>query len=206
MKLFCLLWVPLFYFFWSSLGTEQHTGAKGILALSLGSAAALAQFFLGALVDPGGFGAERWISGFADMVALPVLLPFAVFLLILPLGFSRDFASFALLWLIPDLALRLVSWSAQNNPVLLVIVPVLRTAVAAGMSFCLNLIMTRKAPAVIAGVLGIPLMPFAGTTSYWAFFCQDPDLGAVFLAVTAAPALCAAAYQCRQPRPPAARL
>ena len=200
MKLFCLLWVPLFYFFWSSLVPEQHTGAKGILALSLGSVTALAEFFLGALVDPGGFGAERWISGFVDIVAAPVLLPVVVFLLILPLGLSRDFAGFALLWLIPDLAIRLVSWSAQNNPLLLVTVPVLRVALAVGISFCLSLIMTGKAPAVIAGMLGIPLMPFAGTTSYWAFFCQDEYLGYLFLAITTAPALGAVAYRCRRPR------
>ncbi|MDR2495467.1 MAG: hypothetical protein LBD24_09630 [Spirochaetaceae bacterium] len=202
MRWFCLLWVPLFYLFWSAVAAEGHTGAKGILALSLGSIVALAEFFLGAFVEPGGFGADRWASGFVDIVAVPVLLPFAVFLLLLPLRLSRDFASFALLWLIPDLAIRLVSWSASNNPLLLIIVPLLRTALGVGVSFCLNLMMTGKASKVMAGFLGIPLLSFTGTTSYWAYFCQDEPLGRLFLALTFAPALAAVAYQCRQARAP----
>lgn len=186
MRLFCLLWMPLFYLFWSALMPKRNTGAGGILALILGSTVALILFFLGSFVQPGGFGLSRWISGFVDIAGVPVLLPLAAYLLLLPFGGSKDFANFALLWLIPDAAIRQVSWNVQNNPILLVLVPLLRTALVVGISFCINLIMSRRIPAGIA-VMGILLLPFTGATSYWAFFSQQASWGFLLFGITSVP-------------------
>ena len=178
MSLFCLLWIPLFYLFRRSISGE---GAGGVWALILGSITAIFQFFLGDLVNPGGFELSRWLSGFVDIVSLPVLLPMAVYaLLVLFQAFSGnlDFANFILLWLIPVAALRAVSWSTQSDPILLVLVPLLWTALAAGISFFINCMMSYpRWLTVIPSSLGILALPIAATTAYWALFSQQPLLG-----------------------------
>jgi hypothetical protein len=179
--------MPLFYLFWSSLSPGRNTGLSGIIALILGSVVGLAMFFFGSFVEPGGFGLSRLKSGFIDIVSLPVLLPLAVFLILFSLKLSKDFAGFALLWLIPDIWIRLVTWSAQNNPILLVLVPLLRTAIAVGISCCISLIMTRKIWFIIPGLAGILTVPITGTISYWAFFSHQPSLGCLLFIVTAIP-------------------
>ncbi|MDR2534705.1 MAG: hypothetical protein LBD29_01570 [Treponema sp.] len=190
MRLFCLLWTPLLYLLWSSLRPERTvSGVAGILSLTLGSIAGLIAFFLGALVDPGGFGLSRWISGFVDIVSVPVLLPFIVFLILLPFKRTKDFAGFALLWLIPDISIRLVNWSVQNNPLFLVVVPLLRSGIALGIGFCISLIAVKKVLTVILGIVGIFALPLAGATCYWAFFSHQTGWGYICFAITLIPGL-----------------
>ena len=192
MALFCLLWIPLFYFFWRSItGSNAHGWAWALIA---GSIVALVQFFGEPLIDPGGFGFSRWASGFVDIVALPVLAPLLVYLLLFLLKIvsgTSNFAGFALLWLIPGAAVRSLTWSAiQRDPVLLVLVPVLWTTIAAGIPFFISLIQADRRPAVISLCgLGMLFVPFAAATSYWAFFSQQAVMGAVFLLLAAAPML-----------------
>ncbi|GHU18212.1 hypothetical protein FACS1894163_09970 [Spirochaetia bacterium] len=127
MSLFCILWTPLFYLFRRSVSPVASAGGRW--ALLLGSIMALAQFFLGALVSPGGFGISRWVSGCIDIVALPVLLPLLVYLALIGLRIisadTPEFADFALLALIPNGVLRAISWSVPGDPILLVLVPLL---------------------------------------------------------------------------------
>ncbi|MDR2393260.1 MAG: hypothetical protein LBD93_03795 [Treponema sp.] len=188
--MFCFLWTPLFYLFWSALSPGKDTGLEGIGALLLGSFLGLLLFFLGPLMEPGGFEKSRWISGFVDMVSVPVLLPLLLYGLLCCFGLSRtwgDAVSFALLWLIPDMAIHTVSWSVQNQPLLLVLVPLLRTALAVGLPFLGGLLMTKKPVLILVAILGIIGLPLVGTTSYWAFFCQNPLLGSVFFGMTLIP-------------------
>jgi hypothetical protein len=190
MSLFCFLWMPLFYLFWSALAPKRNTGLGGIWALLLGSLLGLGLFFFGPLVEPGGFDLSRWISGFVDLVSVPVLLPLLLYGLLCCFGISRTWvnaANFALLWLIPDLAIHTVSWSIQNQPFLLVLVPLLRTALAVGIPFLGSLMTTRNPGLILAAILGIIGLPLAGTTSYWTFFCQNPVLGYVFFGITVIP-------------------
>jgi hypothetical protein len=190
MSLFCLLWTPLFYFFRRSVH-EEESGAGGVWALLLGSVTAVFQFFLGALVSPGGFGFSRWISGFVDIVSLPVLIPLAVYLLFVIFRVftgTADFANFTLLWLIPGGALRAVSWSALNDPILLVLIPVLWTAIAVGIPFFINLIAGGRLPVIISAALAILAIPVLAAASYWAFFSQRTMLGFLLLFVTLIPA------------------
>jgi hypothetical protein len=195
MSLFCLLWAPCFYFFRKSALSEANTPSGGVWALLLGSGAALAQVFLGPVVEPVGFGLSRWLNACGDMIGLPAVLPLAVFFLFMLLRIvpdSADATGFALLWIIPGGALRAVNWSSQRDPSLLILLPFLWTAVATGVPFFLKLILNARSPAAIPAFLGIPLVPFLAATVYWAFFSQDFFWGFVLLPVTAVPMVIAA--------------
>ncbi|MDR1250539.1 MAG: hypothetical protein LBK62_00065 [Treponema sp.] len=188
MSLFCLLWVPLLYLFRHSISDE---GGGSVWALLLGSVTAIFQFFLGHLVNPGDFGFSRWLYGFVDIVSLPVLIPLAVyFLFILFRVFSGNpnFANFILLWLIPVAALRAVSWGSLNDPILLVLAPLLWTALAVGIHFFISLIIrhSRWYVVVFSGICIVGL-PAAAASSYWAFFSQQPVLGYSLFAVVFIP-------------------
>ena len=189
MFLFCSLWVPVFYLFRRSIAGESGTGA--VWALLLGSLLAIFQFFFGNLIDPGGFGINRWIGGFLDVVALPVLIPiivYSLFILFRVFSGNADFTVFTLLWLIPSAALRALSWSSMRSPILLVLVPVLWTALATGIPFFINCII--KMPrwyVIISFGLFILVLPVAAVTSYWAFFCHQTLYGFIFFFVTMLP-------------------
>jgi hypothetical protein len=191
MILFCLLWIPLVYLLRRSLTDEG--GAGGVWALLLGSAAAVSRFLFGGLVDPGGFGFSRWVSGFVDVVSLPTLVPLAVYLLcILFKVFSGnpDFAGFTLLWCIPVAALRAVSWSSPGGPVLLVLAPLLWTALALGIPFFAGLMMSyARWYVLIPCSLCVLALPLVAATAWWAFFSQRPLLGLPFLAAALIPAV-----------------
>ena len=81
MIFFCLLWVPLLYFVRRPVSSGES--GKGIWILLMGFGAVVIHYFIGDLIRPGGFGFSRWMSGFIDLVALPVLFPFVVCLLLL---------------------------------------------------------------------------------------------------------------------------
>jgi len=191
MSLFCFVWMPLFYLFWR--GVAGNTAAAGgIWALLVGTVVALVQFFLGTVVTPGGFGFSRWMSGCIDIVALPALAPLLVYLLLV--GFkiitgTPDFASFALLWLIPGAAIRAVGWSSQSDPILLVLVPLLWTAIAVGIPFFITIIQNSRVFVIIPSSLAILIIPFAAASSYWAFYSQKISWGFLLLLIAAIPML-----------------
>jgi len=191
MTFFCLLWVPLFYLLRRSLNGEGSSG--GVWALLLGSITAIIQFLLGYILSPGGFGYSRLLFGFVEIVSVPVLIPFIMYLLISVFrGFSSnaDFADFSLLWLIPVGALRALSWSSMNDPILLVMAPLLWTALAVGISFFINW-MTASFNFLFAliSILCIFILPISAAATYWAFFSQQTLLGFVLLFVTHIPFL-----------------
>ena len=191
MSFFCFLWVPLFYFFRRSFSTG--CGAGAVWALILGSITAFFQFFFGNLVNPGGFGFFRWLYGFVDIVSLPVLLPFLVYSILVYfklISEKTDFANFALLWIMPTAAFRALSWSVLRDPVLLVLVPVMWTALAVGIQFFMELITEYTRWYVIFfSVLCICLLPAAAAAAYWAFFSQQNMLGFMIAAAVIAPLL-----------------
>ncbi len=157
----------------------------------LGSITAIIQFLLGNILNPGGFGFSRWLFGFVEIVSVPVLIPFVMYLLMFVFrGFSSnaDFGDFSLLWLIPVGALRALSWSSMNDPILLVMAPLLWTALAVGISFFINRMTISFNPlfAIIA-VLCIIILPISAAATYWAFFSQQALLGFLLLFVTHIP-------------------
>jgi hypothetical protein len=189
MSLFCFLWMPLFYLFWRSIA-ESGTDTGGVWALLLGSVVAFIRFLVGSFVNPGAFGLSRWFSACVDIVALPAVLPLlacAIFSRLRRVPGPANYANFALLWLIPGAAIRAVSWSTRNDPALLVLVPLLWTAIAGGIPFFIKMIegpaKSTHAPAFAA----MGALPFLSATVYWAFFAQKTALGFLLLAPTLAP-------------------
>jgi hypothetical protein len=190
MSLFCLLWTPLYYLFWRSLSPAGASGAGGILALLLGSLFALFKFFFGAIILPGGFGFSRWLSGCVDLVTLPVLLPLAICLGLAGLRVisgTVDFTGFALLWIIPMGALRAVNWAALGDPILLVLTPLLWTALGEGIPFLGALAARGSRLSRILALPAVLALPFLATTTYWAFFCQNLVWGIPLLVLSLAP-------------------
>jgi len=189
MTFFCLLWVPLFYLFRRSLVGAGNTSGS-VWALLLGSITAIVQFLLGYLFSPGGFGFSRWLFGFFEIVSMPVLIPFiAYFIMYIFGGFSdADFANFTLLWLIPVGALRALSWSSMNDPILLVMTPLLWTAIAVGISYLIIWMTNNFNPFIsVLAVLCMILLPVVASTAYWAFFSQQTLLGFLLLLVAHIP-------------------
>jgi hypothetical protein len=189
MSLFCFLWLPLFYLFWLSLAPD-NSGSGGVWALLLGSVIALVHFFLGDLVRPGGFGFSRWAAILIDIVVLPAAAPvivWGVFTALRIFSGSADLSSFALLWLIPGAGVRAISWSAQRNPSLLVLVPLLWTAIALGIPFFIRILMDTYGLRMLPPALGALIIPFIAATTYWAFFSQRYLLGALLFLITCLP-------------------
>ena len=191
MSLFCLLWTPLFYLFWRSVsGSRSFAGA--VWAALAGCITAILQLFLGFAVDPGEFGLSRWLNGFVDIVVLPAMIPLFVYLLLVVFRVvtgPSDFANFAQVWLIPFAIIRALAGITENDPVFLVLVPFLWTAIAVGIPFFINIILNSPIFAIIPASLGIIVIPLASASSYWAFFCHRNSLGFLLLAAAAAPML-----------------
>ena len=191
MTIFCFLWTPLFYLFWRAV-TGNGAYAGGLLALLAGSVVTFVHFFLGSFIEPRGFGFSRWVSGCVDIVSLPALLPFLVYLVLTALKLfsgTVNFANFALLWLIPGAAIRALGWISLGDPILLVLVPVLWTAIAVGVSFFITLLQTGRVFVIIPASFGILVIPVAAASSYWAFYCQKFSLGVLFLLAAVIPML-----------------
>ena len=156
----------------------------------MGTIIAFFRFFLGSFINPGGFGLARWVSACIDVVALPVALPFIICLVFA--GFriispQANFTNYAFLWLIPVAAVRALGWSSQNNPILLMGVPVLWTAVAAGLGLFLQLIQGGWGWKVIPAIVGAVVLPLTAATAYWALFTQNNFLGIVLLVLCLVP-------------------
>ena len=152
----------------------------------------MTQFFLGNLTEGEGFGLSRWLSGCIDIVALPVLLPLFIYLLLVCFRIvsgNVDFAGFALLWLIPCGAIRALSWSSIGDPILLVLVPVLWTAIAVGMSFFIDIIRKGLRLVIFPAFIAMLIVPFAAACSYWAFYAQKSTFGIIGLCVAVVPML-----------------
>jgi hypothetical protein len=191
MYIFCVFWVPLFFLFRRSITGEGGTG--GILALVLGSITAICHIFLGDIVEGGGFKFSRWLNAFVDIVALPVIIPlfvYLIFCLFKSFSGNYDFANFILLWLIPFAGIKALGWSSLRSPLLLVLVPVLWTALAVGLSLFINCILRNfRWYVVILCVIGIAVLPCTAAASYWAFFSQQTTLGYILFSVSMIPLL-----------------
>jgi hypothetical protein len=190
MTVFCFLWTPLFYLFWRSLHDESAlTG--GTWALLMGAIVAFFRFFLGSLVNPGGFGASRFVSACIDVVALPAALPFIVCLVFAAfriISAQSNFTNYAFLWLIPVAAVRALGWSSQRDPLLLMGVPVLWTAVVAGMGLFIRFIQNGWGWVVIPAILGTAALPLIAAAAYWALFAHYTLAGITLLVLCLVPA------------------
>ena len=183
--------MPFFYLFWRSISSKTNLLAA-VIAVLAGCFAVLIQYFVGSIIDPGEFGFSRWLSGCVDIVVLPALAPFVVYIFliifkVIPEPF--EFAHFAQLWLIPGAVIMAFTWSSHNDPIILILVPVLWTGISVGLSFFINLILNGRKWVIAPASLGILVVPFAAASSYWAFFAHKSNLGFLFLIAAVAPML-----------------
>jgi hypothetical protein len=151
---------------------------------------ALFGFFFGSFIHAEGFGLTRWVSACIDVVALPAVLPFVVGLIFAAfhlISLESNFTHYAFLWIIPVAAVRALGWSSQNNPLQLMIVPVLWTAVAVGIGFFIRLIQNHGGWVIFPAILGALALPLAAATSYWAFFAQRDFIGIALMVLSLAP-------------------
>jgi hypothetical protein len=194
MNFFCVLWLPLFYLFKRSL-TEENAGG-GVWALILGCLAAGIQFFNGPLVNPGVFGAARWLGALVDIIALPVIVPalvYALLILVRSLSPRTDPADFILVWLIPAAVLRGITLSGRGDPVLFVLTPLLWTAIALGLSFFAALALgSSRWYVTVPSILGLLALPCLGAAVYWAFFVQKTGLGFLLMGLQTLPVIVSA--------------
>jgi hypothetical protein len=198
MSLFCFLWIPLFYLFWRSIA-KPGTGSGEVWALLLGSVVACIRFLPGSFISPGAFGLSRWLSACVDIVALPAALPLLACILLVRLrvlGGTANYANFALLWLIPEAAMRTASWSVLNDPAFLMLTPVLWTAIAVGVPFFIAMTGRSRRGFVIPQVMAAVALPFLAATVYWAFFSQRNWLGLGLFVLTLVPLGASVAAHC----------
>ncbi|MDR2782913.1 MAG: hypothetical protein LBB48_03580 [Treponema sp.] len=198
MSVFCLLWISLFFLFWSALvpyNVEASDACTVILAVILGSVAAITQFFFGNFIAGGTFGKERWIGVFVDLVAVPALSPLFVYALFLLFRIAKDptgFGSFSLLWLVPSGILRAVQWGVENDPAKLLLIPVLWTCIVVCVSFFICLYLRKKTLVIaVCSCTGIVVIAPLAVTVYWAFFSQIMLVRWAVLAGTLALLICA---------------
>lgn len=191
MSFFCLLWIPVFYFYRLSI-TGVKTG-KGWLALLLGCVAVLARYISGPLVPSGGLGLFRWLSGFVDIVSMPVIVPLVVALLLVKKRVFPDnmnYAGFTLLWLVPLGMYYSLDKSSLYSPLVLVLVPLLWTVQTIGMSFFISCIFKyRKWYVTVPSIMAASVIPIAACTSWWAFYAQQTPAGCLSLFISLIPAL-----------------
>ncbi|GHT79565.1 hypothetical protein FACS1894130_08640 [Spirochaetia bacterium] len=191
MSLFCLFWAPLLLFLWLSLVPGEKNGAVYLWAAVLGTLAALIHYFAGDVINASGLALSRWFFALADIIIIPVGLPFLAWGILL--GFHRfdgkvEPVTFALIWLIPESITGFIKWSAQRNPVFLILVPILWTAVVFGGAFFIRPIRDNYSRWIsIFAVLGITAVSFLAASSFWAFYAQRTLSGLLLLLVTAIP-------------------
>ena len=191
MGLFCLLWITLFYLFWRSINAEDTVSGE-LWAFICGSIVAIVHFYFGRLIDPGGFGFHRWLSGAIDIVSLPVVLPLIISFIIFKAGLFKGTANivnFSLVWLVPGTIIKAISWSSLNDPLLLVVVPILWAAIAVGVPFFIAIIQDSRSYVIVLAILAILIIPLAAASSYWALYTHRSLLGVLFFLAATAPML-----------------
>jgi hypothetical protein len=208
MSLFCMVWAPLVLLFWFSLdaggnpvvggnvaggaGSEKPEGSGGVWALGLGVLVSLVHAFFGPFVKAAGFGLSRWFFALVDIVFIPAVLPFLFLALFTILGLLKDRpdpAKFVLFALLPAGVIRAVGWGAKNDPLYLVLVPVLWTALALGISFLVRIARARSFLVRIPCFLAVFLLPFTAASAFWAFYGQRDMVAIPLLAAVSIPAL-----------------
>jgi hypothetical protein len=158
----------------------------------LGGIAVAIQYFVGPLLDPGAFGLSRWMSGFVDIVSLPVLIPLmvcAALVMLKKFSATVDYAGFTLIWLIPLAVIRSMSGNIPS-PIPLVVVPSLWIAQALSIPFFISCILKKpRWYVIVPSALGIIALPIIATSSWWAFFVNRQMMGFLLIGASLIPAI-----------------
>ncbi|MCL2006697.1 MAG: hypothetical protein FWG77_01295 [Treponema sp.] len=196
MSLFSLLWIPLFYLFWCSISSIKNKNALyELLAFLGGCIIAGIVIAFGPLIDGGGFGFLRWLSGSLELFALPAVLPLLICILLFKLGLIQEvefFANITLMWLLPGAIVHTLFLSVTGDPILLMLIPILWAAIAVGVPFFIKLMMQgSNIYLTILACSGAVIIPFTAATSYWALFSQRNIIGFLLFSASTAPMIAA---------------
>jgi len=200
--LFCVLWLPFFYAFWSSVRPARTESAgqiaffEKICAIALGTLTGIIRFFFVNFIKAYGFGASRILSAFFDYAAFPVFLPliacFVFYKMMLKFfltDYQPDWTGFVILASIPQVLSCAIRWSSNPDPVTLVLTPVLRTSFAVILCPVFRFMLkktdtgpSRKSTArYLAGTLMIAGFLILITVIWWKFFSQENFTAGVLL-------------------------
>ncbi len=162
-------------------------------ALLLGCAAVFVLYLTGPVIAPSGFGLSCWLSGFTNLVSLPVLVPIVVCVLLIAFRLfpaDADIGGFTFLWLVPAAFYLSVNRSVLYSPLMLVLVPLLWTAQTLGISFFIDCIIKyRRWYIIIPSIPAAASLPLIASSAWWAFYSQQTLAGCLFLFVSIIPAL-----------------
>jgi hypothetical protein len=193
MSFFCMFWTPLVLLFWNSLDTRERGSSGGVWAFILGTLISVFHYLFYPFVKASGFGLSLWFYALIDIVFVPAALPLLVFALFTVLGLSgtgADPARFVLTALIPAGVLRAIGWSGQSAPLYLVLVPLIWTMLALGVSF-LARIDSGNFPLWLITLLSTIILAPAAAVVFWAFYGQMPFTRFLLLALLSIPSLIA---------------
>ncbi|MEW6563897.1 MAG: hypothetical protein AB1404_00190 [Spirochaetota bacterium] len=176
MILFSILWIPALYLFVEALQQPRDPEKKGmVLAVIGGSCFAVFYFFIPQFVPEGAFGFLRFLYGFFDVVALPVLLPLIFrYLLQIRYGHQKyiEIHQFVLMWLIPVALVKGIQWNINKDPILLVLVPLLWGALSIGLPWLINKAEEEIGFLSFLSYAGTVLLSLIATAAYWAWFSK----------------------------------
>jgi len=176
MILFSIFWIPALYLFVEALQQPQDREKKGlVLSILGGSFFAVLTFFIPHLVPEGSFGFLRWLHGFIDVVAFPVLLPLAV-RYALQIRYRHQsymkINQFILLWLIPVALVKSIQWNMHKDGILLVLTPLLWSALSIGIPWLLQKGEEEIGSLSFFAYTAAVALPLIATTAYWAWFSK----------------------------------
>jgi hypothetical protein len=176
MILFSIFWIPALYLFVEALQQTQDREKKGlVLSILGGSFVGVFTFFIPRLVPEGAFGFLRWLHGFIDVVAFPVLLPLA-FRYALQVRYRHqsyiEINQFILIWLIPVALVKSIQWNMHKDGILLVLTPLLWGALSIGIPRLLQKAEEELGFLSFLAYASAVLLPLVATTAYWAWFSK----------------------------------
>jgi hypothetical protein len=199
MILFCILWTPLILLLRLSRNAKNNGTSGRVVALFLGSAVSVLHQLFYPSSSAAGFGLSLWLYALINIVLIPAVLPFLVFAFLSVLGFFKDGADpaqFVLFSLIPAGIIRAAAWNVRHDPLYLVLVPLLWTALALGVVFFARLVRKRSFPRIISLLSAPLLLSLIAAGSFWAFYRQIPAAGFILLAVLLVPSVIALVTNC----------
>lgn len=176
MILFSILWIPSLYMFVEALQQPRDPEKKGlILAVLGGCLLSVMTFFIPNLLPEGAFGFMRWLHGFVDVIAVPVLLPL-LFRYMLQIRYLHqsyiEIHQFVLVWLIPVALVKSIQWNFHKDAILLVLTPLLWGAQAIGIPWALEKAEEEIGFKSFLSYTTAVLLPLLASTAYWAFFSK----------------------------------
>ncbi|MDR2786113.1 MAG: hypothetical protein LBB83_09400 [Treponema sp.] len=198
MSFFCLFWTPLVLLLWVSLNSGNRGDSGGVPALVLGTLVSVLHYLFYPVINAAGFGFSLWLFALVNIVLIPAVLPFLIFALLSVPGFIKsetDPAKFALFALVPAGIIRAIGSSAQNDPLYLVLIPLLWTMLVLGISFFVQLVRESFSPRIPL-LVAIFLLPLIAAAGFWAFYGQMITAGYILLAFLSIPSVIALAATC----------